>query len=211
MARVLIHDQLPRALQGLEQPFRVLKGAQLVGFAGEAQIRYADFLGVPFPGERLAEFVEAVFVGEPRHVHEALLEGGGGFLEDRVAAGLEARTRHRDRAVTRLARDGDRAEEGAEAGADDADAGGIDLGSRREPAHHRAAGRHPVRRAHAMPEHRAFVLARRSEEHTSELQSHVNLVCRLLLEKKKKKKYHIINKKNKKKKKKKKKKKLQNQ
>src|SRR5438477_8902058 len=30
-----------------------------------------------------------------------------------------------------------------------------------------------------------FVKARRSEEHTSELQSHVNLVCRLLLEKKK--------------------------
>src|SRR6266536_2218647 len=76
MARVLIHDQLPRALQGLEQPFRVLEGAQLVGFAGEAQVRYADFLGVPFPRERLAEFVEAVLVGEPRHVHEALLEGG---------------------------------------------------------------------------------------------------------------------------------------
>src|SRR5260370_16170141 len=30
--------------------------------------------------------------------------------------------------------------------------------------------------------------AARSEEHTSELQSHLNLVCRLLLEKKKKKK-----------------------
>src|SRR5690242_21207847 len=30
----------------------------------------------------------------------------------------------------------------------------------------------------------------RSEEHTSELQSHVNLVCRLLLEKKKKKEYN---------------------
>src|SRR5690242_11236988 len=30
----------------------------------------------------------------------------------------------------------------------------------------------------------------RSEEHTSELQSHVNLVCRLLLEKKKKYKHH---------------------
>src|SRR5260370_29536156 len=29
-----------------------------------------------------------------------------------------------------------------------------------------------------------------SEEHTSELQSHLNLVCRLLLEKKKKKKIH---------------------
>src|SRR5690242_21526998 len=38
----------------------------------------------------------------------------------------------------------------------------------------------------------------RSEEHTSELQSHVNLVCRLLLEKKKKKKKNkYINKKNK--------------
>src|SRR4051812_49884599 len=31
-----------------------------------------------------------------------------------------------------------------------------------------------------------FPKRRRSEEHTSELQSHVNLVCRLLLEKKKK-------------------------
>src|SRR5580698_11207318 len=34
--------------------------------------------------------------------------------------------------------------------------------------------------------------AGRSEEHTSELQSHVNLVCRLLLEKKKKKTMHMI-------------------
>src|SRR5260370_18872000 len=32
----------------------------------------------------------------------------------------------------------------------------------------------------------AFEDAERSEEHTSELQSHLNLVCRLLLEKKKK-------------------------
>src|SRR5260370_28464221 len=32
----------------------------------------------------------------------------------------------------------------------------------------------------------------RSEEHTSELQSHLNLVCRLLLEKKKKKKNNDI-------------------
>src|SRR5882762_11834492 len=32
----------------------------------------------------------------------------------------------------------------------------------------------------------AAVAASRSEEHTSELQSHLNLVCRLLLEKKKK-------------------------
>src|SRR5882762_5691952 len=41
----------------------------------------------------------------------------------------------------------------------------------------------------------------RSEEHTSELQSHLNLVCRLLLEKKKKKKIHNIKLKKKKKKK----------
>src|SRR6266853_6447394 len=33
---------------------------------------------------------------------------------------------------------------------------------------------------------------RRSEEHTSELQSQSNLVCRLLLEKKKKKNYKIL-------------------
>src|SRR5260370_32022546 len=32
-------------------------------------------------------------------------------------------------------------------------------------------------------------VSERSEEHTSELQSHLNLVCRLLLEKKKKKKH----------------------
>src|SRR5690242_21419595 len=39
----------------------------------------------------------------------------------------------------------------------------------------------------------AAVSACRSEEHTSELQSHVNLVCRLLLEKKKKKKHTTLN------------------
>src|SRR5207237_4249852 len=41
-----------------------------------------------------------------------------------------------------------------------------------------AAGAHPVSTA--------IVRLERSEEHTSELQSHLNLVCRLLLEKKKK-------------------------
>src|SRR5690242_21412201 len=35
------------------------------------------------------------------------------------------------------------------------------------------------------PEHLRRCVGCRSEEHTSELQSHVNLVCRLLLEKKK--------------------------
>src|SRR5690242_20748156 len=37
-------------------------------------------------------------------------------------------------------------------------------------------------------DHENLSVVGRSEEHTSELQSHVNLVCRLLLEKKKKKK-----------------------
>src|SRR5690242_21950217 len=45
------------------------------------------------------------------------------------------------------------------------------------------ADQHPPRIALAQA---ARCAADRSEEHTSELQSHVNLVCRLLLEKKKK-------------------------
>src|SRR5260370_10342506 len=40
-------------------------------------------------------------------------------------------------------------------------------------------------RHHAHRRARALQLEIRSEEHTSELQSHLNLVCRLLLEKKK--------------------------
>src|SRR5690242_21522961 len=44
-----------------------------------------------------------------------------------------------------------------------------------------------VRAAHCGPRRRLRTRSgQRSEEHTSELQSHVNLVCRLLLEKKKK-------------------------
>src|SRR5207237_10807339 len=45
----------------------------------------------------------------------------------------------------------------------------------------RARARGEARRRGALPREPA-----RSEEHTSELQSHLNLVCRLLLEKKKK-------------------------
>src|SRR5438132_10488742 len=46
---------------------------------------------------------------------------------------------------------------------------------------------HEVRNLHELRESREARrrLARRSEEHTSELQSHSDLVCRLLLEKKK--------------------------
>src|SRR5438132_2836822 len=46
---------------------------------------------------------------------------------------------------------------------------------------------------------RSFRASSRSEEHTSELQSHSDLVCRLLLEKKKKKKYKTLTMKKKKK------------
>src|SRR2546430_15642456 len=44
---------------------------------------------------------------------------------------------------------------------------------------------HPARRGPRRPRNRPRALDRRSEEHTSELQSQSNLVCRLLLEKKK--------------------------
>src|SRR5690242_21430092 len=53
--------------------------------------------------------------------------------------------------------------------------------SRHEPRPH-AAGVPPSGRRHEVE-----ARGGRSEEHTSELQSHVNLVCRLLLEKKKQK------------------------
>src|SRR5437868_10511234 len=45
---------------------------------------------------------------------------------------------------------------------------------------------------HAQRAVRQLVAAARSEEHTSELQSRFDLVCRLLLEKKKKKNFPII-------------------
>src|SRR2546430_13565342 len=41
-------------------------------------------------------------------------------------------------------------------------------------------------RSRPLRQQEAFTMLRRSEEHTSELQSQSNLVCRLLLEKKKK-------------------------
>src|SRR5256885_14678564 len=48
--------------------------------------------------------------------------------------------------------------------------------------------RGPGRTRRTRPRHSRDIEDRRSEEHTSELQSPCNLVCRLLLEKKKKKK-----------------------
>src|SRR4030065_2385039 len=48
----------------------------------------------------------------------------------------------------------------------------------------RSPRRLPIRRTRSPGSTSAPTLSRRSEEHTSELQSHLNLVCRLLLEKK---------------------------
>src|SRR5690242_21431844 len=55
------------------------------------------------------------------------------------------------------------------------------------PALHDVARRRALDLLESLPRPTRPACAR-SEEHTSELQSHVNLVCRLLLEKKKKKK-----------------------
>src|SRR5215204_7041584 len=72
------------------------------------------------------------------------------------------------------------------------------LSRSRQPARgrHRVAEGHEEREKTARP---ALTRRTRSEEHTSELQSHSDLVCRLLLEKKKKKDLTFINYKKKKK------------
>src|SRR2546426_6937105 len=67
-----------------------------------------------------------------------------------------------------------------------------ELAARDDPAKERNGGPHAL--DHALVEGIRHPLHRplRSEEHTSELQSPCNLVCRLLLEKKKKKSLTII-------------------
>src|SRR2546427_7170002 len=69
------------------------------------------------------------------------------------------------------------------------------LGAGRAVAGARDCGRRARREPGLVPAARHRVPARaqrRSEEHTSELQSQSNLVCRLLLEKKKKKKKMLV-------------------
>src|SRR2546430_11399165 len=55
----------------------------------------------------------------------------------------------------------------------------------REQAGAEIGGADPAAGIDARPQHKAELVGVRSEEHTSELQSQSNLVCRLLLEKKK--------------------------
>src|SRR5260370_28978458 len=66
---------------------------------------------------------------------------------------------------------------------------GVDVGGRPDQADLARClfRRHVTWRADDGAGARLLGFAARSEEHTSELQSHLNLVCRLLLEKKKKK------------------------
>src|SRR5688572_32607378 len=64
--------------------------------------------------------------------------------------------------------------------------------ARRPGAAQRRAGDRARRQVLPAARHRRHGAARRSEEHTSELQSQSNLVCRLLLEKKNQKNKHRI-------------------
>src|SRR2546427_6111285 len=67
----------------------------------------------------------------------------------------------------------------------------VAVGSLERPAFERAnAHRLEVPFVHRVP--KVDVFAGRSEEHTSELQSQSNLVCRLLLEKKKRKSHRAL-------------------
>src|SRR5438132_8410030 len=68
----------------------------------------------------------------------------------------------------------------------------LDRAQLRERVHGVAGPRQPLAERHGDPararrpaQHRERLTRARSEEHTSELQSHSELVCRLLLEKKK--------------------------
>src|SRR2546426_6115085 len=71
----------------------------------------------------------------------------------------------------------------------------VSTASQRPPTSATTSNTAPIRYSRRRPDR--LTQSRRSEEHTSELQSPCNLVCRLLLEKKKKKKtkkknYHDI-------------------
>src|SRR5215475_7970639 len=63
MTRLLVDDQLLRTLKRLDQIFGMLKGAQLVPFAGDAEIRHSDLVGVALPGDGLAKFVAFGLLG----------------------------------------------------------------------------------------------------------------------------------------------------
>src|SRR6516165_11695403 len=115
----------------------MLDRAELFALAGDDEIGYADFLRMAFPGDGLAELVELVLVGDARHVHEPLLEGGRRLLEDGVAAGLVAHRHGGEGANARLMGGENGAEEGAEARAGASDALPIDFAAAAQPVDER--------------------------------------------------------------------------
>src|SRR5712691_474168 len=118
--------------------------AQLVELAGEAEIGHTNFLGMALPGDGFTEPVELVLVGDAGHIHEALLEGGRGFLKNGVATRLVTHGCDRAGLYARLMGREDRAEEGTKTRARDADALGIELRPRDEPIHDRFADLGPA-------------------------------------------------------------------
>src|ERR1700730_4799503 len=107
--------------------------AELLALASDDEIGHADFLRVAFPGDGLAKLVELLLLGDARHVHEPLLEGGRRLLKDGMAAGLVAHRHGGKRADAQLVGGENGAKEGAEARAGAADALGIDLAAAAQP------------------------------------------------------------------------------
>src|SRR5215831_9698067 len=138
----------------------MLDRAQLLALAGDDEIGRADFLRVAFPGDALAKRVELVLVGDARHVHEPLLEGGRRLLKDGVATGLVAHRHRGEGADARLVGGENGAEERAEARAGAADALGIDLAAAAQPVQQRLAGGHPILHGEVDPDHGCLVLTR---------------------------------------------------
>src|SRR5215475_7028451 len=160
MARFLIDHHLLRPLDRLDQPLGMLDRAELLALAGDDEIGHADFLRMAFPGDGLAELIELVLVGDARHVHEPLLEGGRRLLKDGVAAGLVAHRHGGKRADARLVGAENGAEESAEARTGTSDALGIDFAAAAQPVEERLAGRHPVFHREIHSDHGRFVLSR---------------------------------------------------
>src|SRR6516225_2007318 len=138
----------------------MLDRAELFALAGDDEIGYADLLRMAFPGDGLAKRVELVLVGDARHVHEPLLEGGRRLLKDGVAAGLVTHRHGGEGADARLVGGENGAEERAEARAGAADALGIDLAAAAQPVQQWLAGRHPVLHGEIHPNQGCLVLTR---------------------------------------------------
>src|SRR6516162_4977595 len=138
----------------------MLDRAELLALAGDDEIGHADFLRMAFPGDGFAKLVELLLVGDARHIHEPLLEGGRRLLKDGVATRLVAHRHGGEGADARLVGGENGAEERAEARAGAADALGIDFAAAAQPVQQRLAGRHPVLHGEVYPDQGCLVLTR---------------------------------------------------